>query len=212
MLIDSGGSKKLFSFKNFWSYCRGTVIHPQQTIRQVIGEEQKVAYGFAAVLLLSIPYSIAVLISWAKGGMPSGYEPFLRIPTESYYFWQTFFTVPVGLIGWILFAGFAQLLSSKLGGRGSFEENLAVLGFPYILMLPFSWLPEFVGVFLPQTWGSVINSGTVTAIRVGVSVIWFAVVSIVGLKQAQRLSTSRASLAAIVSLIPTIGLQMTYLH
>jgi len=202
----------MFSFRNFWSYCGGIVIHPRQTIRQVMREEKKVAYGFAAVLLLSIPYSIVVLISWAKGGMPPGYEPFLRIPTESYYFWQTFFTVPVGLIGWILFAGSAQLLSRKLGGQGSFEENLAVLGFSYVLMLPFSWLPEFIGVFLPQPWGTAIYGGTVTAIRVGISVIWFTAVSIVALKQAQRLSTSRASLAAIVSLIPTIGLQMTYLH
>jgi hypothetical protein len=90
-------------------------------------EEKKVAYGLAAVLLLSILYSIAVSISWAKGGAPAGYEPFLRIPTEYYYFWQTFFTVPVGLIDWIFFAGSAQLLSKKLGGQGSFEENLAVL-------------------------------------------------------------------------------------
>ena len=202
----------MFSFRKFWSYCRGIVIHPQQTIRRVIIEEQKVAYGLAAVLLLSILYSIAVLISWAKGGAPSGYEPFLRIPAESYYFWQTFFTVPVGLIGWIFFAGSAQLLSKILGGQGSFEENLAVLGFPYVLMLPFSWLPEFIGIFLPHPWGTSIYSGAVTAIRVGISVIWFAAVSIVAIKQAQRLSTSRASLVAIVSLIPTIGLQMTYLH
>jgi hypothetical protein len=202
----------MFSFRKFWSYCGGIVIHPQQTIRQVIMEEKKVAYGLAAVLLLSILYSIAVLISWAKGGAPSGYEPFLRIPTESYYFWQTFFTVPVGLIGWIFFAGSTQLLSKKLSGQGSFEENLAVLGFPYILMLPFSWLPEFICIFLSHPWVTAIYSGAVTAIRVGISVIWFAAVSIVAIKQAQRLSTSRASLAAIVSLIPTIGLQMTYLH
>jgi hypothetical protein len=202
----------MFSFRKFWSYCGGIVIHPQQTIRQVIMEEKKVAYGLAAVLLLSILYSIAVLISWAKGGAPSGYEPFLRIPTESYYFWQTFFTVPVGLIGWIFFAGSTQLLSKKLSGQGSFEENLAVLGFPYILMLPFSWLPEFICIFLSHPWVTAIYSGAVTAIRVGISLIWFAAVSIVAIKKAQRLSTSRASLAAIVSLIPTIGLQMTYLH
>ena len=202
----------MFSFRNFWSYCGGIIIHPQQTIRQVIMEEKKVAYGFAAVLLLSVLYSIAVLVSWAKGGVPSGYEPFLRIPTGSYYFWQTFFTVPIGLIGWILFAGSAQLLSRKLGGQGSFEENLALLGFTYVLMLPFSWLPEFIGIFLPHPWGTAIYGGTVTAIRVGISVIWVTVISVLALKQAQRLSTSRASLAAIVSLIPTIGLQMTYLH
>ena len=202
----------MFSFKNFWSYCGGTVIHPRQTVRQVLKEQKPVTYGFGAVLLLSILYSIAVLVSWANGGVPPGYEPFLRIPTESYYFWQTFLTIPVGLIGWILFAGSAQLLSRRLGGQGSFEENLAVLGLPYVLMLPFSWLPEFVGVFLPQPWEAAINSGTVTAIRVGISVVWFAVVSIIALKQSQHLSTSRASLAIIVSLIPTIGLQMTYLH
>jgi hypothetical protein len=181
-------------------------------MRWVMGEEKKVVYGFSAVLTLAVPYAILVLISWARGGMPSGYEPFLRISTESYYFWQTFFTVPVGLVGWILFAGSAQLLCGKLGGQGSFEENLAVLGFPFVLMLPFSWLPEFVGVFAPQPWGTAINSGPVTAIRVSISVIWLAAVSVIALKQAQRLSTSRASLAAIVSLIPTIGLQMTYLH
>ena len=202
----------MFSLKRFWLYCLGTIIHPGETFRVVIGEEKKVAYGFAGVLLLSIPYSISVLIGWAKGIVPSGYEPFLRIPLESYYLWQTFLTIPVGLVGWIVFAGSAQLLSNRLRGRGSFEKNLAVLGFPYILMLPLSWLPEFIGMFLPQSWEIAIYGNISTTIRLSISVMWFAIISVIGLKQAQKLSTGSAVLVIIVSLLPTIALQMTYLH
>jgi len=178
---------------------------------RVTREEKKVAYGFAAVMLLCILYSVAVFIGFTKGAIPSGYEPFLRIPTGSYYFWQAFFTTPVGLIGWILFAGAAQLLSRRLGGHGSFEDNLAVLGFPFILFIPLSWLPEQVMTFFPKWWTAPMWQAS-TPFRVGFSVAWFAVVSIIGLRQVQKLSLVRATLTILVSLFPTIGVQIAYLH
>jgi len=201
----------MFSFKKFWSYCWGTVARPGDTFRQVIGERSKVAYGFAAVMLLCVLYSVAVLIGFFKGATPAGYEPFLRIPTESYYLWQTFFTIPVGLIGWILFAGAAQLLSRSLGGQGSFEDNLAVLGFPFILMLPFSWFPEMVMTFLPWWWDAPAWVAS-TPYRVGVSTVWFLIVSAIALRQAQNLSVNRAVFSTLVSFVPSIAVQITYLH
>jgi len=202
----------MFSFRKFWSYCWGTVVRPGETFREVIGERNKVAYGFAAVMLLCILYSVGVLTGFVKGLSPTGYEPFLRIPTESYYLWQTFFTIPVGLIGWILFAGAAQLLSRSLGGQGSFEDNLAVLGFPFILMVPFSWFPEImVTLFVPEWWGTP-TWEAVTPFRVGVSTLWFLIVSVIALRQVQNLSLGRAVFAALVSLVPVIGVQITYLH
>jgi len=163
-------------------------------------------------MLLCILYSVGVLIGFVKGLSPTGYEPFLRIPTESYYLWQTFFTIPVGLIGWILFAGAAQLLSRSLGGQGSFEDNLAVLGFPFILMVPFSWFPEImVTLFVPEWWGTP-TWDAIDFILVGVSTLWFLIVSVLALRQVQKFSLTRAGLATIVSLVPTIALQITYLH
>lgn len=202
----------MFSLKQFWLYCWGTIAHPSDTSKAMKGEKSKVAYGFAAVMFLSILYSISVFIGFIKGMNPSGYEPFLKIPTESYYLWQTFFTVPVGLLGWILFAGSAQLLSKRLGGQGTFEDNLAVLGLPFILMLPLSWLPEImVTVFAPELWGTY-TWGTIDIILVGVSTVWFLIVSVVALRGTQNLPLGRAVFTALVSLVPVIGLQMTYIH
>ena len=201
-----------FSLKRFLKYAWGTAARPKDTFRQVMCERNKVAYGFAAAMLLCILYSVGVLIGFIKGLGPTGYEPFLRIPTESYYLWQTFFTIPVGLVGWILFAGAAQLLSRSLGGQGTFEDNLAVLGFPFILMLPFCWFPEImVTLFVPQWWGTPMW-GAIDFILVGVSTLWFLIVSVIALRRAQNLSLGRAVFAALVSLVPTIALQITYLH
>ena len=202
----------MFSLRQFWLYCWGTIVHPDNTFIDVTGKKSKVAYGFAAVMLLSILYSISVFIGFIKGMSPGGYEPFLKIPIESYYLWQTFFTIPVGLIGWILFAGSAQLLSKSLGGQGTFEDNLAVLGLPFVLMLPLSWLPEImVTVFTPELWGTP-KWGTIDVILVGVSTLWFLIVSVIALRRAQNLSLGRAVFTALVSLVPVIGLQMTYIH
>jgi hypothetical protein len=202
----------MFSFKQFWLYCWGTIVHPNSTFKDVLGKRSKVVYGFAAVMLLSILYSISVFIGFMKGMSPIGYEPFLKIPIESYYLWQTFFTIPVGLIGWILFAGSAHLLSRNLGGQGSFEDNLAVLGLPFILMLPLSWLPEIiVTVLTPGCWGAPAWD-TIDFILIGLSTVWFLIVSVIALRRAQNLPLGRAVFAALVSLIPVIGLQMTYIH
>ncbi len=202
----------MFSAKKFWSYCWGTIACPRGTFKYTTGEGNKVAYGFAAVMVLSILYSVSVLIGYGKGLSPVGYEPFLRIPAESYYLWQTFFTIPVGLIGWILFVGSAQLLSRTLGGQGTFEDSLAVLGFPFILMLPFGWFPEMMVMsFAPEWWGTP-AWGTTDLVLVGVSTLWFLIASAIALRQAQNLSLSRAVFAALVSLVPVMGVQMTYLH
>jgi len=202
----------MFSPKQFWLYCWGTIAHPSNTFKDITGERSKVTYGFAAVMLLSILYSVSVFIGFIKGLTLIGYEPFLRIPTESYYLWQTFFTIPVGLIGWILFAGSAHLLSRSFGGRGTFEDNLAVLGFPFILMLPLSWFPEIiVTLFVPDWWGTP-TWNTIDFILIGVSTTWFLIVSIIALRQAQNLPLGRTVFTALVSLVPVIGVQMTYLH
>jgi hypothetical protein len=199
-------------FRKFLSYCWGTAACRGETFKQVVEERDKVVYGFAAVMLLSTLYSIAVLIGFVKGVSPTGYEPFLRIPLESYYLWQTFFTIPVGLIGWVLFAGAAQLLARSLCGQGSFEDNLAVLGLPFVLMLPFSWLPEITVTFLVPEWFGTPIWEAVTPFRVGVSVLWFLIASTVAVRQVQNLSVSRAILVTFVSFVPTICVQITYLH
>jgi len=202
----------MFSLKQFWWYCWGIIVRPNDTFKAVRSKRSKVAYGFAAVMFLSTLYSASVLIGFAKGLGPIGYEPFLRIPIGSYYLWQTFFTIPVGLIGWILLAGSAQLLARRLGGQGNFEDNLAVLGFPFILMLPLSWFPEIlVTLFAPELWGTPIWN-TIDFILVGFSTLWFLIVSVIALRQAHNLSPGRAVFTALVSLIPVIGVQMTYLH
>ena len=57
-------------------------------------------------------------------------------------------SMPVVILGWIMAAGVSQLLSKFLGGSGTFEGILSVLGFAVTIPMFVTWIPETVGTIL----------------------------------------------------------------
>ena len=47
-------------------------------------------------------------------GVTGNFAPFLRIPNATYYFWEATFMIPVGLMEWVMFAGFGEPLPGNL--------------------------------------------------------------------------------------------------
>jgi hypothetical protein len=131
----------------FWSYLVGAVIRPRRTFGRLLEDPQRLDYGIAAILFIGALYTLTV-IGFAVARADISFPAWIVIPRESYYFWEIFFALPVYLAAWILAAGLIQLLCKPCGGRGTFEEMLAVLGFAVALPSSVTWLPETVGIIL----------------------------------------------------------------
>ena len=131
----------------FWSYLAGAVIRPRRTFDRLLEDPQRLGHGSAAILFIGLLYTLTV-IGLAVVRADIAFPAWVAIPRESYYFWEIFFAIPVYLAAWILAAGMIQLLCRPCGGRGTFEETLAVLGFAVTLPSFVTWLPETAGVIL----------------------------------------------------------------
>jgi hypothetical protein len=90
---------KRFSVRKFLRYTWGTIIRPSATFRQILQEERGITYGFVSIVILCLLYSVGAYYAFVIGSLPYGWEPVLRIPIETYFFWETFFLTPVGIAG-----------------------------------------------------------------------------------------------------------------
>jgi hypothetical protein len=127
----------------FFSYLGGTVVRPRKTFEQLLADPRRLTYGIGALLLIGVLYTLTVA-GLALAGATIVVPAWIAIPADRYYYWEIFFGAPVYFAGWILAAGIVQLLSKPFGGRGSFEQSLAVLGFALTLPGFVTWIPETV--------------------------------------------------------------------
>ena len=127
----------------FWRYLSQTIIHPAKTFKQLLADPHYLRYGTQVVFLIAILYTFTV-IGLALNHASVATPPVVTIPAEHYYFWQSFFTLPVFVLAWILAAGLAHLLSKFFRGSGTFEGTAAVLGFALSLPGFVTWSVETV--------------------------------------------------------------------
>ncbi len=113
---------------SLWSYFIAVVLAPHLTFERLMQDPRRMSLGVRAVLLVAAGYT-ASLVLWFFIGGQSRIDPWLTIPLESYFFWEIFFIGPVTLGCWILASGVVYLLGKQAGGRGHFEDTLAMLGF-----------------------------------------------------------------------------------
>ena len=131
----------------FWSYLGGTVTKPHSTFDRLLTDPKQLTHGFRAVVLIGVLYTLTV-IGLAIAGADITAPAWIAIPAEDYYFWEIFFAAPVYILGWILAAGLAQLMSKVFKGSGTFEGTFAVLGFALTIPSFVTWIPETIGTVL----------------------------------------------------------------
>ena len=115
-----------------WSFARyyaGTLLRPRRAFEALAADERGLRFGAAALGINAALYTLVYVFLAAGGGAPSSFAPWLAIPKELYYQYDRFILAPSMLLCWIAAAGVAQLLARLFGGRGSFEQTLAALGF-----------------------------------------------------------------------------------
>jgi len=80
--------------------CLGTIVSPRKTFGQILSL-QSLKYSWGTVLLYCLLYYITIIFLITNNLRPT-MLPLLPISEESYYLWQLFFGLPVGLLGWLV--------------------------------------------------------------------------------------------------------------
>jgi len=113
--------------RSFANYYVGTIFRPRRTFDALRADERRLRFGVLALALNIVLYTLVYVFLAACGGAPSSFRPWLAIPTDVYYHYNQFFLAPSMMMGWILSAGVAQLLSRPFAGKGSFEDMLRIV-------------------------------------------------------------------------------------
>lgn len=128
---------------SFWTYFIGTCIKPRSTFTRLLSEPRRMALALGSALLMGVLYTLTTVGNAAAGAQPL-MPPLVAIPSESYYFWETFFMIPVYVVGWMLAAGIAQALGKLFGGSGNFGETLSVFGFALNIPWYITWMADSI--------------------------------------------------------------------
>jgi len=202
------------SATSFAGYLWGILFHPAITLRCFLADPRRMPYGLYAVLIFAGLYSIASLVGYWLGRLPYGWEPFIKIPTQQFFLWQSIYLIPATLVSWIFYAGCIQLLSKPFGGKGGFEDTFALLGLTFFAFLLAMQLPDWIVDYaLPR---SVFNSpmfyNFINPLRLIAGTIWIVVLHILAVQRAQALSLGKAAIVTLVAVVPYVLLTLTYIH
>lgn len=198
--------------KSFKDYYFGAFIRPRRTFEALLTDSRRLRFGFFAISISLVLYTLVYVFLTIGGGAPSSFTPFLAIPKELYYRYNQFILAPSMFMCWILAAGVAQLLSRMFSGKGSFEDTLSVFGFGIGISTLISLLHDlpdsFLGAIgvLDQKWYEVaLNSPTIWRTILWtiytLSFVYFFVLFPKGVGAAQRLKTGPAILVGVLSFL-----------
>lgn len=128
------------------------ILAPRIVIAELASNPRAAFVGFKHVLYIAVLWEIAVLL-WALGGATVTMPAFLKIPDDSYYFYQLTFMIPMFLVTWLIAAATAYLLSKSVGGIGSFDTILGGFGITAPVSGYFALIPDFLqGLLWTTKW------------------------------------------------------------
>jgi hypothetical protein len=193
-------SPKTMSFKD---YLFGTFFHPRRTFDWLLQDERRLKFGFYAMLIIAVLYTLAYIFLTVGGGAPSSFAPWLNVPKEVYYSYNRFWLAPSMLSCWILSAGVAYLLSRLVGGKGSYDDTLGVFGFGITVATFFAALHDVTDSFLGAIglldlrWYEVqLNTPTVWRVILlslyGIALVLPVVYLVIGVSKAQKIKPGHA--------------------
>jgi hypothetical protein len=125
-----------------------TFVRPKRAFEELVAHPRALAYAGAATGITALTYTLVYFFLAHNGGRPTTFTPWLAIPADDYYRYNLFLHAPSILLAWISAAGFAQLTARALGGRGTFEHTLAVLGFGLSISTWWTGVHDLVTTFL----------------------------------------------------------------
>jgi hypothetical protein len=103
-------------------------VAPHEVFSELSRHPARGAIGAWAMVVMSALYTIVPVFLTVLKGVPVP-EPFLRIPSDRYFYWASYFYVPALLAGWVFGSAVLQIVARSLGGTGTFEDSLVLIGF-----------------------------------------------------------------------------------
>lgn len=165
----------------------GVITRPSSTLRQIVALR---LWGWGAIIyaaIAAINAAIGAYGVWTFGGLPAGSR------AENLGAGTLFLlSILSSLAFWLALSGFAHLITSALGGRGSFRGILAGLGFavlPGVFMVPFDFF---------QTYGGVLGGVVSGLASLGIA-IWVIYLSIIAVRENYAVAQGRAAAGCIIS-------------
>lgn len=159
-------------FKYFWRW----IVKPGTAAEDQLYDKKNAGIGFWAVFIFAILYSGTALLLHLTGFRPA-FAPILPIPKETYYFWQTFFTLPWAVVSW-LFAGLIIFLWNRIFTREAkrrISDILGPLGMAFVIpWFFFTWLPETVLAPVFGSWSFPPWPAWLEIIRLTIPALWMA--------------------------------------
>lgn len=121
-----------------------------------LGDEHRVRVGLVYLTGTAVAYALCVLVLAAGGDRPGDLAPWLRISSNTYFWWEAAFIAPV-IIGSGLLAAACMYLLARVGrGTGSFDDTLALLGPAVAVCTAVTLVPDLI-------IGALLNTGVVAS-------------------------------------------------
>ena len=202
----------LLYIKIFFKYYTGIILKPGRNFQALLKDNHRLLYGFIAVSIGVILYTLVYVFLTIGGAAPSVFTPWLNIPKNEYYFYNQFILAPSIYICWILASGIAQLCSILVTGKGNYEDTLSVLGFGIGIATLASLIHDLpdallgaVGLLDLQQYEIVLNSPTIwrfiLLMLYSISAIWFVVLFSKGVMAVHHLKKMQSVIIGLFSYI-----------
>ena len=197
---------------SFKDYLVGALLRPRQTFNLLLADGRRLKFGFIAISINAVLYTLVYVFLNLAGGAPSSFTPWLAVPKDVYYFYNQFWLAPSMFGCWILAAGVAHLSSKLFSGQGSFEDTLSVFGFGITIASLVSALHDlpdsFLGAIglLDQNWYELaLNSPTIWRTILltiyGVALVMLFLLCIKGVGASQKLKAGPALFVGILAAV-----------
>ncbi len=191
---------------------------PFETFQIIFKQKRKLGYASLALLTLGMLYTFTLIVGY-QNGFGAVVKPFLCIDPEKYYFYETFFGIPVFFTIAIVFAGLSRLLASAMGGKGSFENNFVIYCTASVIpTLLTMWIPEtMLMVFFPDARAMPLGGFKnlplwLDVLRQVIGIVWPLIISVIGLQVSEKLNVFKSTLIAFHAFVVSAAIMLIFIR
>lgn len=187
-------------FVRIFTYAWWWIVRPGKAAEDQLYEKRNIWIGFWAVMIFGLLYSIAAVLLYITGFEPR-FDPILPIPDVSYYFWQTFFTIPWAAASWFLAGAVVHLWNYIFNRKRRLADILGPLGFASVIpWFFFTWLPEAIVAPILGPWVFPPWPMWAEVVRQVIPALWMSALIFIAARKVYEASWWRALGSAILGL------------
>ena len=175
-----------------------SIYKPFKTLKTLSYSTKSKQYGWFFTLAFAFLYSLTSLILSIKGFTPLA-EPSLPISAVDYYYFQTFFTLPVGVLGvglnYFIIVGALKMFSINIS-----KQNLwgpvslsSVLSSFFTFCFPETFIVSLF--YSANEW----NYLTFDLIRIAAGTLWTVVLTVLAIKTIETVKWWQSILIGVIS-------------